>query len=94
MDTPNLDRLIILERARSSRAQARTTVGREFPISALSIAEQGPSPAIAHVSCALSTMPYSGFSPVRLQAKVSLDQPSPVHSRREVKPQVCIPPYL
>jgi hypothetical protein len=38
----------------SSRAQARTTVGREFPLSALSIAERGPSPAIAHVSCTLS----------------------------------------
>ena len=40
--------------ARSSRAQARTTVGREFPISALSMAKQGPSPTIVHVSCALS----------------------------------------
>jgi hypothetical protein len=57
---------------RSSRAQARTTVGREFPISALSMAERGPSPAIAHVSCALSKIPYGGFSPVRLQAEVSL----------------------
>jgi hypothetical protein len=56
---------------RSSRAQARTTVGREFPISALSIAEHGPRPVIAHVSCTLSTMPYGGFSPVRLQAEVS-----------------------
>src|SRR5262249_17995501 len=55
----------------SSRAQARTTVGREFPISALSIAERGPSPAIAHVSCTLSKIPYGGFSPVRLQAEVS-----------------------
>ena len=57
---------------RSSRAQARTTVGREFPISALSIAERGPRPTIAHVSCALSQMPYGGFSPVRLQAEMSL----------------------
>src|SRR5262245_57937157 len=56
----------------SSRAQARTTVGREFPISALSMAERGPSPTIAHVSCALSKIPYGGFSPVRLQAEVSL----------------------
>src|SRR5215510_6140307 len=56
---------------RSSRAQARTTVGREFPISALSMAERGPSPTIAHVSCALSKIPYGGFSPVRLQAEVS-----------------------
>src|SRR5215475_4773284 len=55
----------------SSRAQARTTVGREFPISALSMAERGPSPAIVHVSCALSKMPYGGFSPVRLPAEVS-----------------------
>src|SRR5215831_14286573 len=44
---------------RSSRAQARTTVGREFPISALSMAERGPSPAIGHVSCALSKIPHS-----------------------------------
>jgi hypothetical protein len=55
----------------SSRAQARTPVGREFPISALSMAERGPSPAIAHVSCALSQIPYGGFSPVRLQAEAS-----------------------
>ena len=41
----------------SSRAQARTTVGREFPVSALSIAERGPSPTIAHISCALSKIP-------------------------------------
>jgi hypothetical protein len=46
----------------SSRAQARTTVGREFPLSALSMAERVPSPAIAHVSCALSKIPHSsGF---------------------------------
>ena len=50
MDTPNLDRLTILERARSSRAQVRTTVGREFPISTLSMVERVPSPTIAHVS--------------------------------------------
>src|SRR5262245_42810667 len=55
----------------SSRAQARTTLGREFPISALSMAERGPSPTIAHVSCALSKIPYGGFSPVRLQVEVS-----------------------
>ena len=55
----------------SSRAQARTTVGREFPISALSIAERGPRPALAHVSCTLSKIPYGGFSPVRLQAEGS-----------------------
>src|SRR5215470_14696040 len=61
-----------MEFFRSSRAQARTTVGREFPISALSMAERGPSPTIAHVSCALSKIPYGGFSPVRLQAEVSL----------------------
>jgi len=55
----------------SSRAQARTTGGREFPVSALSIAERGPSPTIAHVSCALSKIPYGGLSPVRLQAEMS-----------------------
>jgi transposase len=60
-----------LARIRSSRAQARTTVGREFPISALSMAKRVPSPAIAHVSCTLSKIPYGGFSPVRLQAEVS-----------------------
>src|SRR5712691_9518233 len=48
------------------RAQARTTLGREFPMSALSMAERGPRPAIARVSCAPSQIPYGGFSPVRL----------------------------
>jgi len=34
----------------SGRALARAALGREFPISALSIAERVPSPTIAHVS--------------------------------------------
>ena len=36
--------------ALSGRALARAALGREFPISALSIAERVPSPTIAHVS--------------------------------------------
>src|SRR5262249_45723641 len=34
----------------SGRALARAALGREFPLSALSIAERVPSPTIAHVS--------------------------------------------
>ena len=55
----------------SGRALARAALGWEFPISALSIAERGPRPALAHVSCTLSKIPYGGFSPVRLQAEGS-----------------------
>jgi hypothetical protein len=55
----------------SSRAQARTALGREFPTFALSMAKRVPRPAIAHVSCTLSQIPSGGFSPVRLQAEVS-----------------------
>ena len=43
-------------RSLSGRALARATLGREFPISALSIAERVPSPTIAHVS---SRPPYN-----------------------------------
>ena len=34
----------------SGRALARATLGREFPVSTLSIMERVPSPTIAHVS--------------------------------------------
>jgi len=34
----------------SGRALARATLGREFPISTLSMVERVPSPTIAHVS--------------------------------------------
>ena len=61
----------------SSRAQARATLGREFPIFALSMAKRVPSPTLVHGSCALSKIPYGGFSPVRLQAEASGDQLSP-----------------
>jgi hypothetical protein len=61
----------------SSRAQARATLGREFPTLTLSIMRRVPSPAFVHVSCAPSKIPDSGFSPVRLQAVASLDQPYP-----------------
>ena len=76
----------------SSRAQARTTLGWEFPISALSIAKRVPSPTMAHVSCTLSKIPYSGFSPVRLQAEASCDQPYPARWPHGLKRQVRILP--
>ena len=77
----------------SSRTQARATLGREFPISALSIAKRVPNPAIVHVSCVLSKIPYVEFSPVRLQAEVSHDQPDPSRPANGLKRQVRIPPF-
>jgi hypothetical protein len=77
---------------RSSRTQARATLGREFPISTLSIVERVPSPSLAHVSCILSKIPYIEFSPVRLQTEASCDQPYPSRSPHGLKPQVGIPP--
>jgi hypothetical protein len=79
---------------RSSRTQARATLGREFPISALSIAERVPSPAIVHVSCVLSKIPYGGFSPVRLQTEAPFGQPYPSRSPHGLKPQVDMPPEI
>ena len=76
----------------SSRTQARAALGREFPISTLSIVERVPSPSLAHVSCVLSKIPYIEFSPVRLQAEASFDQPYPSRSPHELKPQVGMPP--
>lgn len=78
---------------RSSRAQARTTLGREFPIFTLSIAKRVPSPALAHVSCALSKIPYVGFSPIRLQAEASYDQPYPSRQPYKIKRHVRILPH-
>jgi len=60
----------------SSRAQARATLGGEFPICALSVAQRDPSSTIIHVSCALSKIPYVGFSPVRLQEQVVQVKPA------------------
>ncbi len=52
----------------SSRAQARATLGREFPNHALfRYVRRVPSSTIIHVSCTLSKIPDIGFSPVRLQ---------------------------
>lgn len=59
-----------------SRAQARATLGGEFPICALSVAQRDPSSTIIHVSCALSKIPYVGFSPVRLQEQVVQVKPA------------------
>ena len=61
----------------SSRAQARTVLGREFPLATLSMVAGGPSSTIPYVSCAPSKIPDIEFSPVRLQAVASLDQPYP-----------------
>ena len=44
------DPAVLLRRGQSGRALARAALGREFPTSALSIAERGPRPTIAHVS--------------------------------------------
>jgi hypothetical protein len=60
----------------SSRAQARATLGGEFPTCALSVAQRVPSSTIIHVSCALSKIPYVGFSPVRLQEQVVQIKPA------------------
>ena len=78
---------------RSSRAQARATLGREFPIFALSMAKRVPSPTLVHGSCALSKIPYGGVSPVRLQAETSRDQPYPSRWPEGLKHQVCMPPF-
>lgn len=78
---------------RSSRTQARAALGREFPISTLSIVERVPRPSLAHVSCVLSQIPSIEFSPVRLQAEASFDQPSPSRSPHELQPQVGMPPW-
>ena len=75
----------------SSRTQARATLGREFPISALSMAKRVPRPAIVHVSCVLSKIPYGGFSPVRLPAEGSCNQPDPSRPSHRLKRQVRIP---
>ena len=56
--------------------------------------ERGPSSAIPHVSCAPSKIPYSGFSPVRLQAVASRDHLYPACAVLGVKHQVCIPPAV
>jgi len=61
----------------SSRAQARAALGREFPTLTLSIMRRVPSPTFVHVSCAPSKIPDSEFSPVRLQAVASFNQPYP-----------------
>jgi len=75
---------------RSSRAQARAALGQEFPHPLFRYMEWGPSSAIAHVSCAPSKIPDGGFSPVRLQARVSCDQPDP--ARRPSRDEVPGPP--
>jgi len=67
----------LVDKRRSSRAQARAVLGREFPLTTLSIVMGVPSPTLPHVSCAPSTMPDSEFSPVRLPAVASVDQPYP-----------------
>jgi len=64
-----LDDSIRLEPRAPSRAQARAALGGEFPTAALSMAARVPNSTLAHVSCALSKIPYVGFSPVRLQAR-------------------------
>ena len=73
----------------SSRAQARTTLGGEFPTSSLSIEERVPSSAIAHVSCAPSKIPDIGFSPVRLQERVIQIKPS----KKQFRPLSPAPTY-
>ena len=99
MDSPKGDARVKQEDSRrvgvtrSSRAQARATLGWEFPIFALSMAKRGPSPTLVHGSCALSKIPYGGFSPVRLQAEASRDQLSPARWSAGLKHQVCIPPF-
>ncbi len=52
----------------------------------------GPSPPFTrHVSSAPPKIPYSGFSPVRLQAKVCCHQPGPSRRATELKCQVHVP---
>src|SRR5262245_44875355 len=60
-DAPSCLVLDVQLPGRSSRAQARTALGREFPILTLSIVRRGPNPTVAHVSCAPSKIPDSGF---------------------------------
>jgi hypothetical protein len=60
-----------------SRAQARATLSGEFPNHApFRYMRRVPSSTIIHVSCALSKIPYVGFSPVRLQGQVVQIRPS------------------
>ena len=61
---------------RASRVQARTTVGREFPLSPLAIVKRGPRSALGHVSCALSDIPYVALSPGGFTPQCLHDQPS------------------
>lgn len=57
--------------AQSSRAQARTILGREFPNHVpFRYARRVPNSTIIHVSCTLSKIPDIGFSPIRLQKQV------------------------
>ena len=77
----------------SSRTQARAALGREFPLSTLSMVARVPRPSLVHVACVLSQMPSMEFSPGRLQAVASCDQPSPARSPRALKPQVGMPPW-
>jgi hypothetical protein len=56
------------------------------------MAKRVPNPTLVHVSCALSKIPYVGFSPVRLQAEASIDQPYPSRLSHGIKRQVRIPP--
>jgi hypothetical protein len=42
--------MVLILQCVSGRALARAALGREFPISTLSIVERVPSPTIAHVS--------------------------------------------
>src|SRR5262245_45696469 len=79
---------------RSSRAQARAALGREFPTLTLSIMRRVPSPPFVHVSCAPSkfrtlSSPQSGFKPWRLSINPTLPE-----SPTGVKHQVCIPSRL
>ena len=77
-----------------ARAQARTTVGRELPLSALSMAKRGPRPTIVHVSCAPLKCRTVGFPQYGFKPRCRPAQPSPARSRREVTHQVCMLPSL
>ena len=65
-------------RVANSRVELRRAqpLGGELPTCALSVAQRVPSSTIIHVSCALSKIPYVGFSPVRLQEQVVQIKPA------------------
>ena len=65
---------------KSSRAQARATLGGEFPACTLSVVQRVPISSMTHVSCALSKIPYVEFSPVRLQRQVVQIKPFAIGS--------------